>query len=71
MKETDTGSSSPTTSTSTMLLSSLAGLLRFSQEDIAQIATAVAGLIRPPPLSGAELPVCLCNVGCSGSSASC
>ena len=55
MEETDTGSSSPTTSTSTVLPSSSAGLLRFSQEDIAQIATAVAGLIRPPPSSGAEL----------------
>ena len=55
MEETDIGFSSPTTSTSTMLPSLLAGLLRLSQEDIAQIATVVAGLIRPPPSSGAEL----------------
>ena len=55
MEETDTGASSPTTSTSTVLPSSSAGPLRFSQEDIAQITTAVVGLIRPPPSSGAEL----------------
>ena len=59
MEETDTGSSLPTTSTSTVLQSSSAGLLRFSQEDIAQITTAVAGLIQPPPSSGAELSLSL------------
>ena len=48
-------SSSPTTSAPTVLTSSLAGLSRLSQEDITQIATAVAGLIRPPPLPGTEL----------------
>ena len=55
MEETNPGSSSPTTFTSTMLLSSSARLLRFSQEDIAQIAAVVAGLIQPPPSTEAEL----------------
>ena len=48
-------SSSPTTSAPTVLTSSSAGLSRLSQDGITQIATAVAGLIRAPPLPGTEL----------------
>ena len=55
MAEDTPASSSPTTSAPTVLTSSSAGLSRLSQEDITQIATAVAGLIRPPPLPGTEL----------------
>ena len=40
---------------STMLLSPMAGLLRFSQEDIVQIAPGAAGQIRPPSPPGVEL----------------
>ena len=54
MAEDTPTSSSPTTSVPTVLTSSLAGLSRLSQEDITKIATAVAGLIRPPPLPGTE-----------------
>ena len=55
MAEDTPASSSPTTSAPTVLTSSSVGLSRLSQEDITQIATAVAGLIRPPPLPGTEL----------------
>lgn len=40
----------PATSMSTVLTSPLAGLWRLSQEDITQIAMAMAGLIQPQPL---------------------
>ena len=55
MAEDTPASSSPTTSAPTVLTSSSAGLSRLSQDDITQIATAVAGLIRAPPLPGTEL----------------
>ena len=55
MAEDTPASSSPTTLAPTVLTSSSAGLSRLSQDDITQIATVVAGLIRAPPLPGTEL----------------
>ena len=55
MTEDTSASSSPTTFVSTVLTSSSAGLLRFSQDDIPQIATAVAGFTLPLSLPGTEL----------------
>ena len=54
MEETNSDSSLPTTSMSTVLPSPSAGLWRFSQEDIAQSATGVTGLIWHPPPPGVE-----------------
>ena len=45
----------PTTLVPTVLTSSSAGLLRLSQDDVLQIAMAVAGFIRPLSLPGTEL----------------
>ena len=55
--DTVQASSSPRTSSSSTLTSSSgwAGLSRLSQEDIMQIAMAVAGLIRSLPVSGTQL----------------
>ena len=55
MAENTPASSSPTTSASTVLTYSSAGLLRLSQYDIPQIATVVADFIRPLSIPGTEL----------------
>ena len=55
MTENTLASSSPTTLSPTVLTYSSAGLLRLSQDDIQQIATAVADFIRPLSIPGTEL----------------
>ena len=55
MAENIPASSLPTTLAPTMLTYSLAGLLRLSQDDIPQIATAVAAFIRPLSIPRTEL----------------
>ena len=55
MAENIPASSLPTTSAPTVLIYSSAGLLRLSQDNIPQIATAVADFIQPLSITGAEL----------------
>ena len=55
MTENTPASSSPTTLSPTVLTYSSAGLLRLSQDDIQQIATAVADFIRPLSIPRTEL----------------
>ena len=55
MAENTPASSLPTTSAPSVLTYSSAGLLRLSQDDIPQIATAVADFIRLISIPGTEL----------------
>ena len=55
MAENTQAFSSPTISAPTMLTYSLTGLLRLFQDDILQIATAVADFIRLLSIPGTEL----------------